>query len=84
MTPAERFALMHYLTEWPDDMEFDDVLETIGSDDPDIYNQVLVWEPFEYYMADSLCGLIEQLRDDAQGLIDDTRMAEHYCDEAAT
>ena len=58
LTIAENFAASQVLTEWPENMSYDELLTAISQQHPD----VIVWEPHEDYMPDEVIDLIESLR----------------------
>ena len=58
LTTAENFAASQVLTEWPDDMTYDMLLEGIDGHDPD----VIVWEQFEDCSTEEIIETIEDLR----------------------
>ena len=58
LTTAENFAAGLYLTEWPDDMTYDQLCDAICSQHPD----VIVWEPFEDYDHNDVIEFIEAAR----------------------
>jgi hypothetical protein len=45
MTPHELFSVNQYLSSYPDDMSYSDILDGLEKESPDI----IVWEPFEYF-----------------------------------
>ena len=70
---AENFALDHYLSEYPQDMEYDEIIERISSDnrdDEDDETIIVIWEPFENHDPASVSEHINDLKDAARKLID--------------
>ena len=58
LTTAENFAASQILTEWPDDMTYDELLDAIKE-----YNHdVVVWERFEDMHPEDIIENIEALR----------------------
>lgn len=58
LTTAEHFAVSAHLTEWPDTMTYDELLDAINAQHED----VIVWEQFEDNLADDLIESIENTR----------------------
>jgi hypothetical protein len=58
MTKSERFALMQWLSNFPEDMSYAEVLDRLegGNDD------VVVWETLEEYPVDMVIDTIEGTR----------------------
>lgn len=57
---AERFALEHVLSEFPDDVDFEDILERIEEEDwrYDEDDEIVVWSVFEYRnVVEEICDL---------------------------
>lgn len=55
MNAYERVALSEYLSEYPADKSYDDVIQMLEDDS----DEVLIWEPFEDYGRDEVCDFIE-------------------------
>ena len=53
----ERFALCHYLSEFPDKLEYEKVLDLIMDED----EEVSVWQPFEDYSPAKVVEYIEEM-----------------------
>jgi hypothetical protein len=53
----ERFALCHYLSEFPDKVEYEKVLDLIMDED----EEVAVWQPFEDYEPGWVVEHIEEM-----------------------
>lgn len=64
----ERFALGQYLSEFPEDKSFHEILDIIEKSDFDdeAYDELLVWEPFENCDGDNLAALIGALKEDLE------------------
>ena len=58
LTTAENFAASQVLTEWPDDMTYDDLLNAIIEQHPD----VIVWDQFENNLPEEVVETIESMR----------------------
>lgn len=60
---AELIALGNYLVDYPDDLSFDQIIDLlIDGDSQDVYEKIVVWEPFERYTAVDLARYIEDLK----------------------
>lgn len=57
---AEQEALGHYLSEKPDTMTYDEVIEQLNSDD--CTDEIVVWEPFENYFNGKVASYIEEYK----------------------
>jgi hypothetical protein len=64
MTPQERariHSLEWHLSDWDEDLTYDDILDILRSEDPE---GVIVWQPLESlggeYVADSIERLTEE------------------------
>lgn len=53
----ERFALAQFLSEWPDDLTYKQVLENLYAEDED----VVVWQPFEDFPTYKVVEFIEEM-----------------------
>ena len=61
MKHSERFALMEWLSEFPDDKTYDEIIEMLNVDDwsnPDLS----VWEVVENYELSEVADMIENTR----------------------
>ena len=58
LTTAENFAAAEILTEWPDNMNYDQLLDGIIDGHPD----VIVCETYENHLPDDVVEAIEGLR----------------------
>lgn len=59
MKHSERFALDHFLSDYPRDLPFDEVIEIIHDDEHD---QISVWDLAENCSKYSLVEMIDDLR----------------------
>jgi hypothetical protein len=70
MKHSERFALMEWLSEFPDDKTYDEIIEMLNVDDwidPDIS----VWEVVESYGLKEVADMIENTRMHFESVVDD-------------
>ena len=58
MTIAENFAASQVLTEWPDNMNYDQLLQAVE----DGHEDVIVWSPFENDLPVDIVDAIESQR----------------------
>ena len=58
MTIAENFAASQVLTEWPDNMNYDQLLQAVE----DGHEDVIVWSPFENDLPLDIVDAIESQR----------------------
>ena len=58
MTHAETFALNEWLTEYPDNLTYDEVLELLRDED----ESVIVWQWFEYTPVTDMIENIDNTR----------------------
>lgn len=68
MTPAQQLALATFLHEWPDDLDFNDVLQLVECGD----DLVTVCATFEYINSESLKAEINWLSIGIQQAIDNS------------
>jgi hypothetical protein len=57
MNPYELFALDWYLSEYPEDKEFDEILDMVAEASDDVYPL----EDYEDFCGSHLAGMIEEL-----------------------
>lgn len=61
MKKSQKFALDHYLSYYPDNIDFDSVLEMIESEN----ELVAVWEPFQYTpvneVTEHICHMAQEI-----------------------
>lgn len=56
-TPAQLTALGDYLSEWPETLTYDEVIQALIDGD----DVVSVWEPFEHHSREDVAEFIENL-----------------------
>ena len=61
MKTSERFALNEWLSEYPDDMSYGEILELMSTDEWTI-DEITVWEVVENYTLDQVSDFIENTR----------------------
>lgn len=66
MKHSERFALNHFLSEYPQDLPFDEIVELILEED----EQVGVWDIAENYGRAGLVEMIDDLRHHFECVVD--------------
>jgi hypothetical protein len=57
MNKYQRFALNHFLSNYPQELDFDGVLDLIEAED----DAVLVWQPFENMKPEELVEEIDSM-----------------------
>ena len=67
MKVSERFALGQWLSDYPDDKTYDEVLSMITEEHED----VLLWEPIENYPPESVIEMIDDTRSSFENSADD-------------
>jgi hypothetical protein len=67
MKHSERFALDHFLSEYPRDLPFDEVIERILDDEDD---EVGVWDVAENYGRAGVVEMIDDLRHHFECVVD--------------
>ena len=67
-TPAQTVALGQFLSEYPHDATFSEVLELIENK----ADSVTIWEPFEYWPPEDVTAQIEDLRYNVEKAIQQT------------
>ena len=67
MKVSERFALGQWLSDYPDDKTYDEVLEMITEEHED----VLLWETIENYPPESVIEMIDDTRSSFESSADD-------------
>lgn len=58
LTTAEQFAAAQVLTEWPDEMTYDELLDAVNTRHED----VIVWDQFEDELPCDIIETIESMR----------------------
>lgn len=66
MNTYEAFALGHFLSEFPDEWDYDRVLETLEANDDDCRDNIVVWEPYEDWGVGVLCEAIDDMKHDLE------------------
>ena len=61
MKTSERFALNEWLSDYPEDMSYGEILELMSVDDWTI-DEITVWEVVENYTLDQVSDFIENTR----------------------
>lgn len=67
MKVSERFALGQWLSDYPDDKTYDEVLEMITEEHED----VILWETIENYPPESVIEMIDDTRSSFENSADD-------------
>jgi hypothetical protein len=67
MKVSERFALGQWLSDYPDDKTYDEVLSMITEEHEDI----ILWETIENYPSDSVIEMIDDTRSSFENSADD-------------
>lgn len=67
MKVSERFALGQWLSDYPDDKTYDEVLSMITEEHEDI----ILWETIENYPPESVIEMIEDTRSSFEDSADD-------------
>ena len=64
-TKAENIALANFLSNSPDNMSYDEVIEALlnDSDNDLIDKDIYIWSPFEHFPASDVARYIEDLKD---------------------
>ena len=63
MKVSERFALEQWLSDYPDTMSYDSVLQVIGLDTFDSGdNGIILWEVIENYPSEDIVEIIDDTR----------------------
>lgn len=62
MTTAQAIALGEYLSEWPDDLTYRQIIEAMNDDDSPLHEHILTCEYFEDWYYAALAERIEGLR----------------------
>lgn len=70
-TPAEIVSLNHFLADYPQNLEFSEVLEAIENK----ADTITIWHPFEYFNPEDLTAEIESLKTCIERAIIDTNKA---------
>ena len=81
MTPQQRYALMHFLSQIPDTDDWDEAIDQVANMhnivtpedvDPDEFEESLpvVWEPFENYPTSQVAEWIQDMADELTELFE--------------
>jgi hypothetical protein len=64
-TKAENIALANFLSNSPDSMSYDEVIDALlnDSDNALIDKDIYIWSPFEHFPASDVARYIEDLKD---------------------
>ena len=65
MKVSERFALNQWLSDYPDNFSYSDILKKLGCDD------VTVWEVLDNYVTHEIANIIEDTRKQFESSADD-------------
>ena len=68
MTPLQLHALSQFLTDFPNDLEYQEILHLISSNEMDD-DDFTVWQPFENASGEYLAEQIENAYDSAATLL---------------
>jgi hypothetical protein len=64
LTKYQKFALDHFLSEYPEDMSFNEILEHIINESENI--NINIWEPFENEPAENVRDYIAHMASDLE------------------
>ena len=78
---AEKHALDHFLSDYPHEKEYDDIIDQISEDNMD---DILIWEPFENHDPSQVAEWIENLKDATIVLIENVLEKPEIPDDAGT
>lgn len=64
-TMAEKFALGEWLSEYPDNYSYDEILDLIVKmiDEGEYIDNLLLWELIEFWPSDDVIELIDKTKD---------------------
>jgi MoxR-like ATPase len=63
MKQSERFALMEWLSHFPDDKTYDEIMEILRGDEPEWkHEDIDVWEVVENHTLDQVADFIDNTR----------------------
>lgn len=68
MTKSQAFALGEWLSEWPDNWSYEQVIDWLINNEDPAYSdaeddeRVWVWEPVEDFLGTQIAGFIENTR----------------------
>ena len=58
---AETFALNQWLSDYPTNMSYDEIIAQIESDDY-LDHDIVIWEPIEHYSGANIADIIDDCR----------------------
>ena len=64
MNKYQAFAVAHFLTEWPENVDFYGLITMILKSELD---DIIVWEPFDDFPIEDLAELIQDMADNLEG-----------------
>ena len=63
MTKAERFALNQWLSDYPEDMTYDEIIAMLDESKHEwVHESLCVWELVEHHTLDQVAEIIEDTR----------------------
>ena len=63
MKVSERFALNQWLSDYPDDLSYDDIIAKLEHEDSDWrVDGIVYWEVVEHFMAEQVAEFIDDTR----------------------
>ena len=63
MKPSEQFALNQWLTDYPDNLTYDEVIDLMmGDEDEWTHDQITVWQTVEHFTLRQVIEFIEDTR----------------------
>ena len=63
MKVSERFALNQWLSDYPDDLPYDDIIAKLEHEDSDWrVDGIVYWDIVEHFMAEQVAELIDDTR----------------------
>ena len=72
MKKSERFALMEWLSDFPDDKTYDEIIVMLKGDEPEwTHDDIDVWEVVENLTLDQVADVIENTRMHFESVVDD-------------
>ena len=72
MRQSERFALMEWLSDFPDDKTYDEIIVMLKGDEPEwTHDDISVWEVVENLTLDQVADVIENTRTHFESIVDD-------------
>ena len=72
MKQSERFALMEWLTDFPNDKTYDEIIVMLKGDEPEwTHDDIDVWEVVENLTLDQVADVIENTRMHFESIVDD-------------